>query len=532
MSAIPERVAAPAVPVTSPVRLSPLYAAPSTRTPRAAKRGGGGLGLILCGVLLPAATIAVELATRMCADTFFDPLPTFWHVLLAASVPAANLAAVFALARDGDSLPSPLWPLGVLNGVAIAAGVYFAVLFLPLLPLAVIAIAALGLGLLPMSPLLGAIAALVARYRLGGLAASSGRPLHGTWPGIAGAALLLACLAVPGAVTSHGLQMASSDDGTVREDGIRLLRRYGSERRLLEACYEREREFGNPWDAVGGRDRPDVGHARQVFYRVTGRPFDSLPDPTRGRGSVLAAPRHWDDDQALQAGEAVGTLLSGLSLAKSEIDGWVNGDAATAYFEWTLQFGNDRPFPQEARARLALPRGGCVTRLTLWVNGEEREAAWGGRAQVRGAYERVVKVERRDPVLVTSAGPDRVMVQCYPVPPNGTMKVRVGVTAPVELASADRGTVTLPRLLDRNFEVASPLRHSTSLRSHDALTLPASELKPSVDQVKTAFDGLESAIAGVSSGGGIGEAATAVSTSLTQLGTALTGLTAEVGQIC
>jgi len=65
-----------------------------------------------------------------------------------------------------------------------------------------------------------------------------------------------------------------------------------------------------------------------------------------------------------------------------------------------------------------------------------------------------------------------------------------------------------------------------------AVSAVSSELKHSVDQVKTAFDGLESAIAGVSSGGGIGEAATAVKTSLTQLGSALTGLTAEVGQIC
>ena len=65
-----------------------------------------------------------------------------------------------------------------------------------------------------------------------------------------------------------------------------------------------------------------------------------------------------------------------------------------------------------------------------------------------------------------------------------------------------------------------------------AVSAVSSELKPSVDQVKTAFDGLESAIAGVSSGGGVGEAATAVSASLTQLGTALTGLTTEVGQIC
>jgi hypothetical protein len=65
-----------------------------------------------------------------------------------------------------------------------------------------------------------------------------------------------------------------------------------------------------------------------------------------------------------------------------------------------------------------------------------------------------------------------------------------------------------------------------------AASAVSSELKPSVDQVKAAFDGLESAIASVSSGGGLGEAATTVSTSLTQLGTALTSLTTEVGQIC
>jgi hypothetical protein len=485
MSAAPQRVAAPGRPLTSPARISPHYAAPSTRTPRAAKPAGG-LGLILFGVILPTATIAIELTTHICTDTFFDPVPTFWHVLLALSVPAANCAASITLARGGGDLPSRLWPLGALNGVAIAAGVYFAVLFLPLLPLAIVAIVVLGLGLLPMSPLFGAIAAVVARYRLGALAESSGRPLRGTLPGIAAAALLLACLAVPGAITSHGLDMASSGDGTVREEGVRLLRRFGSERRLLEACYERDREFGNPWSAVVGRTRPGVDHARQVLYRVTGRPFDSLPDPTRGRASVFAAPRRWDDDQPLQGGEAVGTLLPGLSMARSEIDGWVSGEAATAYFEWTLEFSNNQPIPPEARARIALPRGGCVTRLTLWINGEEREAAWGGRAQVRGAYERVVKVERRDPVLVTSAGPDRVMMQCYPVPPNGMMKVRVGVTAPLELASADRGTVTLPRLLDHNFEVPSSLRHSTSLHSRDALTSAASELKPSAD---AALDG-------------------------------------------
>ena len=65
-----------------------------------------------------------------------------------------------------------------------------------------------------------------------------------------------------------------------------------------------------------------------------------------------------------------------------------------------------------------------------------------------------------------------------------------------------------------------------------AVSAVSSELKPSVDQVKTAFDGLETTLAGLSSAGGLGEAATAIGTSLTELGTALNGLTTEIGQVC
>jgi len=42
-------------------------------------------------------------------------------------------------------------------------------------------------------------------------------------------------------------------------------------------------------------------------------------------------------------------------------------------------------------------------RLTLWIDGEEREAAFGGRSQVREAYQKVVPAPR-DPVLVTTSG--------------------------------------------------------------------------------------------------------------------------------
>jgi hypothetical protein len=37
--------------------------------------------LFFAGVLLPAAAFGLELITRMCAQQFFDPMPTWWHTL-------------------------------------------------------------------------------------------------------------------------------------------------------------------------------------------------------------------------------------------------------------------------------------------------------------------------------------------------------------------------------------------------------------------------------------------------------------------
>jgi len=37
------------------------------------------------GVIMPAISITVEATTHICAEVFFDPLPTSWHLLLSSS---------------------------------------------------------------------------------------------------------------------------------------------------------------------------------------------------------------------------------------------------------------------------------------------------------------------------------------------------------------------------------------------------------------------------------------------------------------
>ena len=212
-------------------------------------------------------------------------------------------------------------------------------------------------------------------------------------------------------------------------------------------------------------------HARTTFYRVTGVPFNTLPQPVR------RALSDWQDAFDSDAGgDKVAGRASGVSLVNSRMDGSLDADAATSYLEWTMVFKNTSVMNQEARAEVALPPGAVVSRLTLWIDGEEREAAFGGRGQVRQAYQSVVQ-RNRDPVLVTTAGKDRVLVQLFPVTPNGgEMKVRLGITAPMTLGSLQTAQVTLPVFGERNFEINENFKHAIWIESAARLQ-PASGLR-------------------------------------------------------
>ena len=104
----------------------------------------------------------------------------------------------------------------------------------------------------------------------------------------------------------------------------------------------------------------------------------------------------------------------------------------------------------------------------LWTV-EERPSVWrlalstafASKSTVRKAYQEVAVVRRRDPVLVTASGPERILVQCFPVPADGgEMKIRVGVTAPLV-----NGAMRFPRVLERNFALDPRLEHAIWLQS-------------------------------------------------------------------
>lgn len=414
-----------------------------------------GAGSLVLASVFPAIVIVLELATGLCAGAFFDPVPTIGHLMLISLVPAVNFLLWRAL-RTEDA--APRW-LMVAGGASIAVAASYSLLFLPMLPFALIAIIFVGIGLLPFAPLAGLIFAArwtntAARSRSDGLRVAMGGAALGV------VALLLVDL--PATVTQVALDRygGRAED---RRSAVTLMRALGDRDMLLRQSYgDTARASGvvsflfSAWtNGVFWSERPRTDAARELYYRVTGKAFNVVARPGHGAGhrTRLFA---WDDDQG---GNEVGGRVPSLSLAGSRIDGSVTARDNLAYLEWTIDLANRGDMQREARFTLALPEGAVVSRATLWVDGEPREASIAGRSKTRAAYTRVVSASR-DPLLVTTDGAQRLLVQAFPIQPRASMRVRVGVTAPFAIQSNGRRTLALPALVERNFDLDADLCHA------------------------------------------------------------------------
>ena len=422
--------------------------------------------LWIFGVALPLGVLGFELVTGLCAEALFDPIPTWLHALLIALVPGAN---AWALVTSAKLRPARL--AGTLNGFALGISAYYALQFAILTPFACMAVIYLGIGLIPLAPLISFLAALILRRRLRQAAAGTNTPLPGAWWRTAiPAFLLLLLLAVPQLAVSRYTPQANDSDPAIRARATRILRRIGDQDVLLRRCY-RPAETMDFFSLLmrgsfrlGQTTSPE--EAQTAFYRVTGNPYNAVSPPRiKGlRGQTLL-----DDswfDPAL-GGDQVAARIKNLTLAQSRLDGRIDAASGIAYLEWTLEFRNGSQTAREARALIELPPGAVVSRVTLWINGEPCEAAFGGRSQTRRAYQQVAVRQRRDPVLVTTAGPDRVLLQCFPVPVGGTMKTRIGITAPLAVpdAAQPESRLRLPAFAEQNFSAASNLLTSVWIES-------------------------------------------------------------------
>jgi hypothetical protein len=444
-------------------------------------------GLLVLGVLYPLVVVAIELIWQLCGQAFFDPMPTKWHVLAVCLVPISNLLTWLGLQKHPDHSSTALGPwLVFTNGVAIAISGFYALIFLPLAPLAIIGIIFYGIGLLPLAPLASFYVAMTLRRRDQSDPQVPSLRRH-LMRGVAAGFVLLLALDVPAAATRLGVQWATSSSTADRDRGLSLLRTFGDDDLLLRLCYDAVGRpagllsaivlfGGNGWlEPTQRQFTQSTAEMREIYYRVHGTPFNAKPAPFEKGKWARFADFQADNDHG---GTEVGGRIKGLDLVSSRMDGSISGDDAVAYLEWVVEFRNTSLVDREARLQLALPPGGVVSRATLWVNGEEREAAYGGRAEVRAAYQRVAVQQRRDPLLVTTKGADRVLAQAFPVGGNGgTIKFKLGITAPLTVTDAGKASLTLPAIFDRNFSFAPDHKHNIWIESKTPLVTTTADIK-------------------------------------------------------
>lgn len=170
-----------------------------------------------------------------------------------------------------------------------------------------------------------------------------------------------------------------------------------------------------------------------------------------GKGMPTARQVDTNSTDVNLGNSTVGDLRPGLSLQESQLTGHVDAKSLTSALYWTLVFNNQGEQPEEARCKIVLPPGAAVSRATLWINGKEQEAAFDTREKVQAAYQWIVK-SKRDPLLITEGDDGLISLQAYPVPKWGEMKVRFGITAPLDCKSAKEFRLEPPRILTANFE--------------------------------------------------------------------------------
>lgn len=445
----------------------------SASQPRQIARALANSTIFIFAIILPFITLGVELYSSMSAQSYIDPIPTLLHLLLVISVPIINLTVWFAIRHNWFNYASLLIALAYFS---IAVSLVYALAFLPITPIALFLIPYFGLGLLPLSALLALISAGILLQRLKKrLRQKTITTSSYNWLGAIAALAILVVLEVPGILTNYGLNQYQSGDLATRRAAVNFLRNWGNEQVLLHSCYNRSPRLFDAGNFLfqGRMHRNSTTLARNAFYEVTGHAFNERPAPDIQPllGFLRSPVRRFNRRDADQGNQAVGGRLKTLWLHSSNLDGSIDAKASLAYLEWTFEYKNYNTVLAEARKEIRLPPGAVVSRVSLWVNGVEKEATVATKQKAVNAYRSVVAA-RKDPILVTSTGRDRVLVQMYPVPANGgTMKAKIGISVPLLPDTESSGILYVPKLVSHNFSINQDFKHSLWLESKHSSSL-------------------------------------------------------------
>jgi hypothetical protein len=479
-----------------------------------------------------------ETTFHFCAQNFFDPFPSSAHIILFALIPLSNLLTYLSSRKD---MSDHYCFMSLISGMAMGIGLLYTIMFLPLTANSCLLVLLFGFGLLGLAPLLsmpctwlsgktvchlaqgkstyfnphqlehiGHLLVLVmviavelpstlTRINLATATninhpeiemTESAPPPQMNWESIKNAALMppveFSSITQGPVPLFPPVNKATKD----AENAIKWLRQYGNQETLLRACYERSGKATDILGSLWESHHPiKVEDARDVFFRVTGKPFNTVPIPQGARATLKrsgamegdtspnAAVTDEFDYDANIAGESVSGLARGLSLAKSQISGILYKKENVAQLTWQITLNNKSAFDREMRAKILLPPHAVVYKAALLVDGKEYNAEIMARQAARAYYQQAVK-EHKDPLMVSTCGLDQILVQCFPIQPGKESTLKIELAAPLFLTENKGGVLTLPSLLERNFLCENNTAVTLNQEQEPAIkmSLPAKEL--------------------------------------------------------
>lgn len=87
---------------------------------------------------------------------------------------------------------------------------------------------------------------------------------------------------------------------------------------------------------------------------------------------------------------------------------------------------------QEALFTFYLPEGAMASSLSLWIDGKEEKSRLTTRRKAATAYRQIVGVETRDPVVLHWQEGNRLTATIFPCTPSEARRVKIGITSPLK----------------------------------------------------------------------------------------------------
>lgn len=449
---------------------------------KAAKQGyiyRPGLAALIFGVIMPLAAVTIETNSHLMARNFFDPFPTHFHVLIFLLIPVSNFLSWLAVRRNITPLYSTM---SLCSGMALGIAILYSVMLIPQTQMFFGQLGS-GTGFLGLAPLFSIPITLLCGGTICKLADREKTFFDAHQLKHLGHLIVLVMVIMvelPSTMTRYYLGQANESRNPAQ--AIQWLRQWGSPEVLLRACYERSGEATDILGSLAENMHPvPVERARQIYYKVTGVAFNSVPIPASFRGTIKnsgavsdptglneAVDDEFDLDPDI-AGELVSGVARGLSVSESSLDGTLDAANGVGILDWSFTFENVSTVPREARAKVLLPPNAVITKATIVLDGVEKETVIQERGIARNTYIATLYNHRKDPLLVSMAGQDSVLVQCYPVRKGSTTKIKLHIVSPLVVSGKGEESLPLPTFEERNFAISKP--HRLSLTGDSKMTV-------------------------------------------------------------